>query len=185
MSRVRIRVPAPVSAAVGSVVGAVKSRIARDGARSLLAPGALVVLVALSIGLLWDGSARNDAHRAGDEAVVAARESIVVMGSYRPEDAEQTLTAARDRLTGAFLEAYTQAIQTVVIPNAKGKKMSSSVSVPAAGVISAEEDRAVLLAYVDQTLTVGREAPVANPARYRVTMQKVDGRWLVAGFDQI
>jgi Mce-associated membrane protein len=175
----------PVTTRVSAALQVVRSRVAQGGARALLAPGAATGLLLLSIWLLWDGSARNDAEQAGSAAVAAARESIVAMGSYRPEDAEQSLTAARDRLTGAFLDAYTQAIQTVVIPNAKGKKMSSVVSVPAAGVVSAESDRAVLLAYVDQTLTVGREAPVANPARYRVTMQKVDGRWLVAGFDQI
>lgn len=170
---------------VSAVLAAVRARLTRGGARALLAPAAATGLLVLSIWLLMDGSARNDAELAGAEAVGAARESIVAMGSYRPENAEQNLTSARDRLTGAFLDAYTQAIQTVVIPNAKGRKMSSVVSVPAAGVISAGSDRAVLLAYVDQTLTVGREAPVANPARYRVTMEKVDGRWLVAGFDQI
>lgn len=174
-----------VMARVTAVREAARARLARGGPRALLAPGAATVLLALSIWLLWDGSARNDAERAGAEAVAAARDTIAVMGSYRPDDAEQTLMSARDRLTGAFLDAYTQAIQTVVIPNAKGKKMSSVVTVPAAGVVSADSDRAVLLAYVDQTLTVGREAPVANPARYRVTMEKVDGRWLVAGFDQI
>lgn len=156
-----------------------------DQFRPFAAPAAATALVVLSGWLMWDGSTRNDAEQAGAEAVAAARESIEAMGSYQPATAEQNLTAARDRLTGAFLEAYTQAIQTVAIPNAKAKKMSSAVSVPVAGVVSAEPDRAVLLAYVDQTLTVAGQAPVANPARYRVTVEKVDGRWLIAGFDQI
>ncbi|MCB0923801.1 MAG: hypothetical protein KDB50_04530 [Mycobacterium sp.] len=175
----------PLTMRLSAVRAQLRSWLARGGGRAVLAPGAATGLVALSIWLLWDVSARSDAEQAGVAAVAAARESIVAMGSYRPEDAEQSLTSARDRLTGPFLDAYTQAIQTVVIPNAKGKKMSSAVSVPAAGVVSAEPDRAVLLTYVDQTLTVGGEAPVANPARYRVTMVKVDGRWLVAAFDQI
>lgn len=157
----------------------------RDRLQGLAAPVTATALVAVSVWLLWDTSARNDAERAGTEAVAAARESIVAMGSYTPDTAEQNLTSARDRLTGAFAEAYTQAIQTVAIPNAKGRKMSSAVSVPALGVVSADADHAVLLAYVDQTLTVAGETPVANPARYRVSMDKVDGRWLIAGFDQI
>ena len=146
---------------------------------------AAVALVVLSGWLARDTSARNGARDGGAEALAAARDSIVAMGSYRPDTTERNLTAARDRLTGSFLDAYNQVIQTAVIPAAKSGKISSTVSVPAAGVISAESDRAVLLAYVDQTLTAAGGQPVANPARYRVTMQKIDGRWLVAGFDQI
>lgn len=153
--------------------------------RRWAAPVAAAGLIALSGWLLWDTAGRAGAERAGAEAVAAARESIVAMGSYQPQTAEQDLTAAADRLTGAFRDAYNQAIRTVAIPNATSRKMSSAVSVPALGVVTAAPDRAVLLAYVDQSLTVPGEAPVANPARYRVTMERVDGRWLVAGFDQI
>lgn len=153
--------------------------------RAIAPPATAALLAVLSVWLLWDGSSRNSAEKAGAQALAAARESIVAMGSYQPANAEQTLAAARDRLTGPFLDAYTQAIQTVVIPTAKAKKMSSAVAVPALGVASAQSDRAVLLAYVDQTLTVGGDKPVGNPSRYRVTMDKVDGRWLIAGFDQI
>lgn len=152
---------------------------------TLVAPVVAAALVALSAWLLWDGSVRRDAETAGTEAVAAARDAIVAMGSYRPDTAEKNLTAAGDLLTGAFRDSFTQAAQTVAIPTATQKAVSSEVSVPAAGVISAQSGRAVLLAYVDQTLTVGSEPPQSNPARYRVTMQKVDGRWLVAGFDQI
>lgn len=153
--------------------------------RTLATATTAAALVVLSGWLAWDASARNGAREGGAEALAAARDSIVAMGSYRPDTAEQNLTAARDRLTGAFRDVYYQAVQTVVIPTAKEKKMSSAVSVPAAGVVSADSDRVVLLAYVDQTLTAAGQRPVANPARYRVTMQKVDGHWLVAGFDQI
>lgn len=153
--------------------------------RNLAAPAVATVLLLLSVWLYWDGSSRRDAERAGADAVAAARDIIVAMGSYQPSNAEQTLAAASNRLTGDFQDAYTQAIQTVVIPNAKAKKLSSALSVPAAGVISAADDRVVVLAYVDQVLTVAGEQPVANPTRYRVTMQKADGQWLVAGFDQI
>ncbi|MCX6480869.1 MAG: hypothetical protein NTY24_10910 [Mycobacterium sp.] len=144
-----------------------------------------VLLIATGAWLYIDGSARRDAQRAGPEAVEAARDSIVAMGTYRPETAETDLSAARERLTGEFLDDYTQLIQTVVIPSAQQKRVVSVVTVPAASVVSAESDRVVVLAFVDQRLTVGKEPPSANPSRYRVTMEKVDGRWLIAGFDQI
>lgn len=144
-----------------------------------------VVLVLAAGWLWWDAHSRTAAQRAGAEALAAAQESIAVMGTYRPDNAAQVLPAARDRLTGAFLDNYTQAIQTVVIPNATQRAMASTVTVPAIGVISSASDRAVLLAYVDQNITEGKEKPLTNPARYRVTMEKVDGRWLIAAFDQI
>lgn len=157
----------------------------RERLRALAPLLAAVLLIAAAVWLWRDGSARAEAQRAGAEAAAAAQEAIVTMGSYRPDTAEQTLTAARDRMTGPFLDAYTQAIQTVVIPGAKSKRMSSAVTVPALGVVSAQSGRVVLLAFVDQTLTVGTEPPAPNPSRYRVTMEQVDGRWLIAGFDQI
>jgi Mce-associated membrane protein len=42
-----------------------------------------------------------------------------------------------------------------------------------------------LLAYVDQTTAVGKESPTQTNSSVRVTMERVDGRWLIAGFDQI
>lgn len=37
--------------------------------------------------------------------------------------------------------------------------------------------------YVNQAITVGKEAPQTTNSTVRVTLDKVDGRWLVAGFD--
>ena len=91
----------------------------------------------------------------------------------------------RDRLTGPFLESYNQLIQTVVIPGAKQKKITAAAQVPAAAPISSSADHAVVLAYVDQSLAVGSAAPTRTNSSVRVTMEKLDGRWLIAGFDPI
>lgn len=156
--------------------------------RALTAALLAAVLLATAGWLLWDAASRRAAESAGRDAMAAAGQSIVAMGSYRPETARESLTAARDRLTGEFLDTYTQTVRTVVIPDVTGKRMSSVVTVPAIGVVSARPDRVVLLAYVNQVLTVGADKdprPVSTPSRYRVTMDNVDGRWLIAGFDQI
>ena len=159
--------------------------MSRQRLTALTVAALAVLLIGTGLWLFLDGSSRRDAQRAGSDAVAAARDSIVAMGSYRPETVDSDLPAARERLTGEFLDAYTQLIQTVVIPSAQQKRIASVVTVPAASVVSAERGRVVVLAFVDQTLTVGTERPSANPSRYRVTMEKIDGRWLVAGFDQI
>jgi Mce-associated membrane protein len=73
----------------------------------------------------------------------------------------------------------------VVIPGAKQKKITAAAMVPAAAAVSADTDQAVVLAYVDQTLAVGTEPPTRTNSSVRVTMEKVDGRWLISGFDPI
>ncbi len=176
-----------MTAMLNGLRGAVRS-IPAERRRALVLPAAALLLVISGIWMSWDASSRRGAQEAGAAATVAAREAIVAMGSYAPDTAEQTLNAARDRLTSPFVEAYNQAVQAVVIPNAKQKRITSTVTVPAAAVVSAGADDAVILAFVDQILVVGADKnakPTANPSRYRVTMQRVDGRWLLAGFDQI
>ncbi|MCW1959683.1 MAG: hypothetical protein KIH64_014295 [Mycobacterium sp.] len=144
-----------------------------------------VVLLAAGSWLLWDGSSRRAAQTAGAQAVQAAQDSIPVILSYRPATAEKDLpAAARDRLTGKFLADYTQLITTVVIPDAKQKGVSASAKVPAAAVVSADSGHAVVLAYVDQTLTVGSAPSTQTNSSVRVTLDKVDGRWMISGFDQ-
>jgi Mce-associated membrane protein len=51
--------------------------------------------------------------------------------------------------------------------------------------VSATSDHAVVLVFVDQTVTVGRDAPSNTASSVRVTLDKVKGRWLVSGFDPI
>lgn len=147
---------------------------------------ALALLLVASAVWLYSGTASRRANEtARADAVAAARGSIVEMLSYRPDTADKKLSAARDRLTGPFLDDYNQLIQTVVIPGAKQKKITAVAEVPAAAAVSGGADRAVVLAYVDQSLAVGSAAPTRTNSSVRVTMERVDGRWLIAGFDPI
>jgi Mce-associated membrane protein len=150
-------------------------------------PALLTVLAVIAAGwLFWDGSTRRAAQQAGDHAVRAARDAIPAIMSYRPDTAEKDLpAAARERLTGKFLADYTQLMTTVVIPEARQKAISATGTVPAAAVVTADTHHAVVLAYVDQTVTVGAEAPTQMNSTVRLRMDNVDGRWLISGFDPI
>ncbi len=160
--------------------------ISRERLRRLAAAILATALVAASAWLSWDTSERRAAEQAGNEAVQAARESIVAILSYQAATAEEDLSAAaRDRLTGKFLEDYTQVITTVVVPNAKQQGITAAARVPAASVVSSHSNRVVVLAYVDQTTTVGKQAPLQAKSSVRVSMERVDGRWLIAGFEPI
>lgn len=147
----------------------------------------LAVLAVLAAGwLFWDSAGRRGAQHAGVSAAEAAREAIPAILSYQPATAEMDLTAAaQNRLTGKFLADYTQLITTVVVPEAKQKGISASATVPAAAAVSADNRRAVVLAYVDQSITVGNQTPTETNSSVRVTMDNVDGRWLISGFEPI
>jgi Mce-associated membrane protein len=146
----------------------------------------VALLLAAAAGYLkWEDSSRRDAGRARTESVQAAKDSTVALLSYKPDTAEKDLGAARDRLTGSFLDAYTQLINNVVIPGAKEKKISAQAAVPAAASVSAKPDHAVVLLFVDQTVVVGTDAPTQTASSVRVTLEKVHDHWLISGFDPI
>ncbi|WP_431235421.1 hypothetical protein ACQ856_13650 [Mycolicibacterium psychrotolerans] len=146
----------------------------------------VALLLAAAAGYLrYEDSSRRDADTARTESVQAAKDSTVALLSYKPESVEKDLGAARDRLTGSFLDAYTQLINTVVIPGAKEKKISALAAVPAAASVSAKPDHAVVLLFVDQTVVVGADAPTNTASSVRVTLEKVKDRWLISGFDPI
>lgn len=147
---------------------------------------ALALLLAAAAGYLkWaDNSVRNsDTARA--ESVQVAKDSTVAMLSYKPDTVEQQLNDARSLLTGEFEESYTGLINDVVIPGAKQKQISAVASVPAAASVSADPNEAVVLVFVNQTVVVGQDAPTDTASSVRVTLEKIDGRWLISKFDPV
>ena len=98
---------------------------------------------------------------------------------------EKDLEAARSRLTGTFLDAYTSLTHDVVIPGAKQKQISAVATVPAAASKSATANHAVVLLFVNQTVIVGQDAPTNTASSVRVTLDKIDGRWLISQFDPV
>jgi Mce-associated membrane protein len=144
----------------------------------------LVMGMAVGAGYLkyQDGSVRA-AHTAAISSVQAATEGTIALLSYGPDTAQTTLTAARGWLTGPFRDSYTSLTNEVVIPGAKQKRISATATVPAASSVSASENHAVVLIFVDQSVIVGNEAPSATASAVRVTLDKTGDRWLISGFD--
>lgn len=146
----------------------------------------LVVVLGAGAGLLrWQDTAQRAAETAGLESVSAARDATVAILSYRADTVESELAVARDRLTGEFLESYTDLVNSVVIPGARQRQISAAARVSAASSVSATVDRAVALVFVDQSVTVGAGAPSVSASSVRVTLDRVGERWLVSGFDPI
>jgi Mce-associated membrane protein len=165
--------------------------VERDGRFSwtrLLVVGlpALALIIAVGVGYLkWlDGTAR-ESRAAADASVRAASETTVAILSYKPETVDRDLKAAAQRLTAGFQQQYTQLVNDVVAPGAKQQHITAVATVPAAASVSATGKHAVVLVFVDQTTTIGNDAPTQSTSSVRVSLEKIGGRWLISQFDPV
>jgi len=148
-------------------------------------PGAALVLAVIAGLLNWVAGTARQADLARVAAVQAARESTSALLSYKHDTVDGDAAAARNRLTGNFKDAYDSLTRDVVIPGAKQKQISVTATVPAAASVSASQNHAVVLAFVDQAVTMGNDAPTNSASSVRVTLDKINGRWLISQFDPI
>jgi Mce-associated membrane protein len=147
---------------------------------------AVALLLTIAAGFLkWQDSSVRDAQSARIESVRAATDSTIALLSYRPDTVEKDLSAARDRLTGTFRDSYTSLTHDVVIPGAQQKQISAQASVPAAASVRASGNHAVVLLSVNQTVIVGNDAPTNTASSVRVTLDKINDRWLISQFDPV
>lgn len=146
----------------------------------------LVMGLALAAGYLkWRDAEAQQSQTAAIQSVPVAGEGTIAMLSYSANTVEADLGAARDRMTGPFRDDFDKLINEVVIPGAKQKQISSVATVPAAASVSATEDHAVVLVYVNQKLTMGGGPPTDSISSVRVSMDRVDGRWLISNFEPV
>jgi Mce-associated membrane protein len=146
----------------------------------------IVVLLAAAAGYLkWQYSTAQSVELARIQSVQAATESTIALLSYRADSVEKDLSAARERLTGPFRDTYTSLVNDVVIPGARQQQISAAARVPAAASVSASQDHAVVLLFVDQTTTIGNKAPTDTASSVKITLSKVDSRWMISDFTPI
>lgn len=136
--------------------------------------------------LKWqDASIRDTALTRTASARAAATDGTIAILSYKPETVEQQLVGARGRLTGTFQDSYTSLTRNVVIPGAQQRHISAEVTVPAAATVEVGTDRAVVLVFVNQTVTIGQDPPTTTASSVRVTLAKSHDKWLISGFDPV
>jgi Mce-associated membrane protein len=164
-------------------------RTGRFSWKRILAHGvlpALALILAMGAAYLkWQAGAAELSRAAAPQSTQAATETTIAMLSYRSDTVDKDLRAAANRLTSKFRDEYTQLINDVVIPGAKQKKISSVASVPAAASVSATENHAVVLVFVNQTINIGDDPPSDSASSVRVTLDKINNRWLISHFDPV
>lgn len=154
--------------------------------RLLLALGALAAVLLLGTGVLaWVVREQRAAEQARDEALEAARLAAVEVLSYDHRRIEEDIEEARRLGTGEFLEQYESATEGLV-EQAEAGQVVVRTTVQGASVQEATPERVEVLLFVDQTTTrSGLEEPRVEQNRVRLTLDDVDGRWLVSGLDAL
>jgi Mce-associated membrane protein len=164
----------------------------RQGARRQWATIALALALVAAAGLaawtfyfVYQPDRETDS-AAADSAIKAASDGTVALLSYSPDSLDKDFAAAKSKLTGSFLSYYTQFTEQIVAPAAKQKAVKTEAAVVRAAVSEIRPDSAVVLVFINQT-TESKDRPDASfiNSAVRVTMQKVDGGWLISSFDPV
>lgn len=162
--------PAPVTRAAA----------ARGGVPTWLLAGLGVLAAGLVAAVVWtwtageqgDGSAARDAQVAAERAVVP-----VLSYDYEHLDADQE--AATALMTGRYKSEYDK-LFAVLEDNAPRTQTRVTAEVVASGIVRAADDRVQVLVFVDRPTTNKLSAePTVYKDQVTVSMQRVDGQWLV------
>jgi Mce-associated membrane protein len=123
---------------------------------------------------------------AAQSAIRAASDGTTALLSYSPESLDKDFATAKSKLTGSFLSYYTQFTEQIVAPAAKQKSVKTQASVVRAALSEMHPDNAVVLVFINQT-TESADRPDASfiNSAVRVTLQKINGGWLISSFDPV
>lgn len=191
--------PAPVTRPARTQPGLVtrRRRLLRDGAGAppqdtastsgprgvptWLLAGLGVLAAGLVVATAWTwtqgGPAGDDS--AARAAQVAAERAVVPVLSYDYESLEADQREAQALMTGGYREEYDK-LFTVLEDNAPQTQTKVGASVVASGVVRASDDRVQVLVFVDRPTTNKlNPEPVVYKDQVTVSMQRVDGSWLV------
>jgi Mce-associated membrane protein len=156
-----------------------------------------VVLVAglTAVGVLgWQYREARATEQARVQALAAARTAAPVVLSYDHRHLDRDFARARALLTGKFREEYGRTTKTVVGPTAKKYEGVVKASVvrppgggaPAASVVSASPDRAVVLLFVNQvTESTQVTGSRVDLNRVRMTVDRTPDGWKVSAVDAL
>jgi Mce-associated membrane protein len=164
----------------------------RNGVRSHRIAVALAVALIAVAGLTsWmffkvyqPDRAMDDA--AAQSAIRAASDGTTSLLSYKPESLDKDFATAKSKLTGSFLSYYTQFTEQIVAPAAKQKSVKTQAAVVRAALSEIHPDSAVVLVFINQT-TQSKDRPDASfiNSAVRVSLQKINGGWLISSFDPV
>lgn len=153
-------------------------RITLAAVAVLLALASATALALLSLSTV--DSVRTDDARGPSMAAVQSLTPKLLDYGYQTIDKD--IARAQSVTTGDYWaqNALAQTLKPAVVE----EQATTTTVVKAAGVAEAQPDRVVVLVFLTQTTTgKGLTAPRVDSRIARVTAQRVNGRWLLAGFE--
>lgn len=148
----------------------------------------LLLASASSAVALYFGVYRADHGSAAASATVvdAASEGSVALLSYAPDSLDKDFATAKSKLTGDFLDYYSEFANKFVAPAAKEKDIRATASVVRAAPITVQSDNAEVLVYLNQATTSrDNPEPAQAASAVKVGLTKIDGGWLISSFNPI
>ena len=141
----------------------------------------------------WRYREGTQTEQARAQALAAAQQAAPVVLSYDYHHLNRDFTTARTHLTGRFATEYGKTTTTVVAPTAtkyhgvvKATVAAPAGGTPAASVVSATPDQAVILLFVNQvTTSTQTSGPRVDLNRVRMTMTRTSAGWKVSGVDAL
>lgn len=147
--------------------------------------GASVVAAGAVFWFLWWPD-RQTGPGAQDQVIAVAKEATEALLSYAPDSVDQNVADAKSRLTGDFLQRYTEFADSVVTPAAKQRGVKTEANVARAAVSQIRPDSAQVLVFVNQvTTSKERPTPALATSSVIVSLVRDGGDWLVSEFKPI
>jgi Mce-associated membrane protein len=121
-----------------------------------------------------------------DAAVAAAKTEIPQILSYNYKTLNADLARASADTTGQFSGQFGVLASQLIGPNATKQQTVTKAAVATAAAVDSSGDEVTVLVFLDQS-TTSKAQPKAqvSSGQLRVTMQKVNGRWLVEQFQAL
>lgn len=155
----------------------------RSRVRAVLRPAVLAIALAVLLvagGAVWAWlkiDALEQRAAAPDEARRAAMSFAKDLGTYDYRDMDGNFRLVAQRSTDNFSGQLRQ-ITEAMTPLLQQTQATSKGSVPAAGVVTADENKAVVVLFLDQTIKNTNTAqPRVDRSRMQLSLVKVDGVW--------
>ncbi|HEV2887613.1 MAG TPA: hypothetical protein VGX49_11920 [Jatrophihabitans sp.] len=158
-------------------------------------PAWLVVVMAILLVALagldgWLVATRPDSGSRAerDQALSTAKTAVPLILSYDYQHFDSAVSAAKAQLTGRAVEDYVRAMTKTIQPSASKAHSVVQAQTDGAGVeaVSGNGKQVTVVVFGEQKVTnISLTAPRIDLFRVRVTLDLVQGRWLVSKFDQI
>lgn len=119
------------------------------------------------------------------DALAAARTRLPTLLTYHQRTLKDDLGLALEQTTGEFTQDYRKILTEIVEPTATSRGISTEASVSAAGVVSGDREKVVVLVFLTQTTTAKGDRASVSGSRVEVTMERVGEAWKVAGLKPV